>query len=137
MKRRVFLLMLIVAFTIFSVCYAEEINDYDDLIEYGAQYLLVDSYTIRTRYCISMPVNTQKLHEEVVKAYDGYEKILLIEYGYSRIPPVVESQFVCVGVVNKTEISVLPTPFDLIARTYDLAVIEGVNISEVEIREEN
>ncbi len=132
MKQRVFLLILIVAFTISIVSYAEEINDYDNLIEYGAQYCLLDSYTIRSCFCISLPENTQTLHEEVIKAYDGYEKILLIEYGYSRIPPVVESQFACVGVANKTEISVLPTPFDLIERTYDLAVIEGVNISEVD-----
>lgn len=128
--KNAFILLLALIFLVCAVCCAEEDFDRNKLFEYGAQKCLLDSYTVRSCYRISLP-ESEDLSEEVMEAYGSYASIFLIEYGYCRVLPIIESQFICIGITGNSEFEKCLTPFDLIARTYNPDILSGVNIEEV------
>ena len=132
MKRFPIILSFLLVMNLPSICYAEEVVVNSAILEYGAESLLLDSYTVRACYSIALPDDTESIHKEVANAYQGFERILLIEYGYSTVGPILEGQFACIGINNGSEFSILPTPFDLIARTYDWALFDNISITALE-----
>lgn len=125
--------LLVCAMMLLLPCLAEE-NPDDGMILFGYQERVAgfapdETCAVRALYSISLP--EKDVHEAVLEAYRGYERVLLIEYAVGMLPPVVQSQFVCVGRAADGTLSILPTPFDIAARTYDYGVFGNVTIEVV------
>lgn len=52
-----------------------------------------------------------------------------IELGYIYIDPIMQSCFVCVGIDENGSMHNLPTPSDIVSRTYDIGIFDNVEIT--------
>lgn len=116
-------------------CWAEERYDVSDLIQYGYEEVVAEFdpeavFSVRSYYTITLPEDPQDIPEAIVAAYGNLDRILLIEYGCYNIHPILESTFACVG-ASEDGLFILPTPFDLVAKTYDPASFDDVIIDRV------
>ncbi len=119
-----------------SACWAEERYDDSDLIHYGYEEVVAEFdpeavFSVRSYYAISLPEDCQDIPEAIVAAYGNLDRILLVEYGHYNIQPILESTFACVGASEDGTLCILPTPFDLVAKTYDPASFDDVIIDRV------
>ena len=85
-------------------------------------------FAVRAYYELSLPEDASELPKAVLEAYVGFDRILLIEYGRYELTPILQSRFVCVGASGDGEFSLLPTPFELLARTYDAEALSRLDI---------
>lgn len=108
-----------------AACAETAVPGDEALIAYGAEWTLREDAKPRACYAISL---TDAASEMAAEVYGGYARVLLVEYGFVRVPPIVESQFVCIGATESGEIETLPPPATLIARSYDLSVCDGLKI---------
>jgi hypothetical protein len=119
-------------------CSAETVYDYESIIQYGYEqdlefYLSAaneSDYVVRAIYDICMPKSTNNLSEIILSAYGDYDAIVLIEYGIYTIPPIVQSHFCCIGISDDSYF-ILETPFEIVARTYDPASMDGILITRL------
>ena len=131
-----FLTLLLLAAAYGSVC-AEETVSFTDAAEFAFSESLGDFYkreacSIRAVYSITLPEETSVVHEAVLQSYSDYSDILLFEFGYCNILPIVESCFICVG-TSKLDGSfvILPAPSVIFGRTYDFNAFNNVTIMPV------
>ncbi|MBP3647531.1 MAG: hypothetical protein J6K55_14030 [Clostridia bacterium] len=83
---------------------------------------------VRARYLLRLPEDITNLDEHILTAYSGMESIQLIEYGFPYIGSILQSGFVCVGVDSAGDLHILPTPSDIVARTYDRSIFDCIDI---------
>lgn len=91
-------------------------------------FIEVQECIIRECYSLHLPDDTTNVDEKILEAYSGMEYIYLIELGYNYIGPVLQSCFVCVGIDEDGSMHNLPTPSDIVSRTYDIGVFEIIEI---------
>ena len=135
---RFFRMLLVVAalWTALLPALAEEAYTDRDLIDYGYREAMCEFedapvFALRAYYELSLPEDASELPEAVLEAYAGYDRILLIEYGRYELTPILQSRFVCVGASGGGEFSLLSTPFELLARTYDAEALSRLDIRRV------
>ena len=138
---RFFRMLLVVAalWTALLPALAEEAYTDRDLIDYGYREAMCEFedapvFAVRAYYELSLPEDASELPETVLEAYAGYDRILLIEYGRYELTPILQSRFVCVGASGGGEFSLLPTPFELLARTYDAEALSRLDIRRASVR---
>lgn len=107
-----------------------------DIIDYGyreaiSEFEVNPPYAIRSYYAISLPDDASGIPDVITEAYGQYDRILLVEYGCYRVHPILEGEFVCIGASADGELSILPTSFDLLERTYDPASFDGVILERI------
>lgn len=86
---------------------------------------------VRARYHLRLPDDTTTVDESILEAYSGMKCIYLIELGYIYIDPIMQSCFVCVGIDENGSMHNLPTPSDIVSRTYDIGIFDNVEITVI------
>ena len=81
---------------------------------------------VRAAYEITMPGT---LPEAIEPYYGGYERVIVLEYGFYEFYPIVSSELLAVGIKADGSMEECKTPSDLMARTYDLEPIKALTIT--------
>lgn len=92
--------------------------------------LKMEECVVRARYLLRLPEEIE--NEFIAETYEGFEEIHLIEYGYFNISPVMQSCFICVGIMEDGTMERLPTPFDMVKKMYDFSAFDGMIVEYVE-----
>lgn len=125
----------------FAACVAfgvlAEDFDGDALLEYCYRQRLEgfvnwEDCVVRARYALRLRREGEAVDDVLAEAYGGYADIQLIEFGYCEVEPILQSSFVCAGIPADGEIKILPTPFQILERTYNLSVLDGLEIEKIE-----
>jgi len=137
LRFRILLLTLLLLAAISGSVLAESAVDFTEASEFAFAETLEgfcarEDCSIRAVYAITLPDDPSSVHEAVLESYAGYSDILLIEFGWYRVSPIVESYFVCVGTSEATgSLAILPSPSVIIGRTYDYNAFDNVSIVPV------
>lgn len=131
--------MILIVAAMFGICFsctAESIYSDADMITYGYREVISEFepnnvFALRAYYTISLPKDYQSINEVIINAYGNFDRILLIEYGCYNVHPILQSSYVCVGATEDAVFNILPTPFDLIEKTYDPTSFDDVLIHRV------
>lgn len=86
---------------------------------------------VRARYALYLGEDGPGADGMLAEAYAGYADIQLIEFGYCEVEPILQSIFACAGISADGEIRLLPTPFQLVERTYSTSVLDGLEIEKI------
>lgn len=94
------------------------------------KFVDLENCQIRAVYEITLP-QEGAVDQLILDEYSGYAHVYLMEVGYSVMPPILLSEFVCVGVAEDGQMASLTTPSTLVARTFDLNMFDPVTIERV------
>ena len=81
---------------------------------------------VRAAYEITLP---ETLPEAIEPYYGGYERVIVLEYGFYEFYPIVSSELLAVGIKADGSMEECKTPSDLMARTYDPEPIKALTIT--------
>lgn len=71
---------------------------------------------VRAAYEITLP---ETLPEAIEPYYGGYERVILLEYGFYEFYPIVSSELLAVGIKADGSMEECKTPSGLTAKTFD------------------
>ena len=139
MKKRLISLLVVLVLTIFLGVARADSGLTNDLLAkaYSVSAFLqsdeIENYFVRAAYEIILPEDTEGVQELVVKEYSSYREIFLVEVGFVdyRVPPIISSRFVCIGINEDESMDQVGTPFDLFAMTFDFEAFEKVAIKPI------
>ena len=88
---------------------------------------------VRAAYEISLP---ETLPESIEPYYGGYERVIVLEYGFYEFYPIVYSEILAVGVKADGSMEECKTPDDLLGRIYDPEPIKALTITPLSLENE-
>ena len=81
---------------------------------------------VRAAYEITLP---ETLPEAIEPYYGGYERVILLEYGFYQLYPIVTGEFLAVGVKADGSMEECLTPSGLTAKTFDLEPLKEWSVA--------
>ncbi len=90
----------------------------------------VDAPFARAAYEIAL---TEPLSEAVQPFYGEYVRVIVVEYGYYEVYPILSSQLLAVGVKADGSLEPCLTPGELLARTYDRTLLRDLPIQPLAV----
>ena len=113
-------------------------EDYDQYLAFCHQassvlkFVNLEDCQIRALYQISFPQDDAvEVDQTIVDEYGRCETVYLFDVGYSLIPPILLSEFCCVGVLEDGELIALKTPADILAKTFNTRIFEPLIIERL------
>jgi hypothetical protein len=90
----------------------------------------VDAPFARAAYEIAL---TGPLSEAAQPFYGEYVRVIVVEYGYYEVYPILSSQLLAVGVKADGSLEPCLTPGELLARTYDRTLLRDLPIQPLAV----
>lgn len=81
---------------------------------------------VRAAYEITLP---ETLPEAIEPYYGGYERVIVMEYGFYQLYPIVTGEFLAVGVKADGSMEECLTPSGLTAKTFDLEPLKEWSVA--------
>ena len=134
--KKVFVALILCLALLCSLTQAAEQEDYAGYLPFcyeassTLKFVDLEDCQIRAVYEIALP-QEGAVDQLILDEYGGYAHVYLMEVGYSVMPPILLSEFVCIGVAEDGQMDSLTTPSALVARTFDLNMFDPVTIERV------
>jgi hypothetical protein len=84
---------------------------------------------VRAAYEIDL--SSEEQPKEIAQFYGSYDSVIVLEYGYYRIYPIVSSCTFAVGIMPDGTMEECKTPMGIVSRIFDYAPLRQLRITEI------